>query len=305
MQLTTDLYKYNSSIFTTTNYLFMNILITGSNGQLGSEFKKLVDSYTNFSFIFIDKEDLDITDSSLVFKYFRKNNFDFCINTAAYTAVDKAKTDKENACKVNTQAVQYLQKACDRYGVKLIHISTDFVFDGKQNIPYKETDNANPINVYGESKLGGEQKALVNNNALVIRTSWLYSSFGNNFVKTMIRLGNEKGELSIIDDQIGTPTYAKDLAEMIMELISIQDKNKLRGLYHFSNSGKASWHDFAKEIFRLKNITCKVIPIPTTAYPTPAARPKFSLMDKSKIINDFAIELKDWKESLKECLELL
>lgn len=282
----------------------MNILVTGSNGQLGSEFKVLSKTHSKFKFIFIDKEDLDITDLDKVKNYFSKNLVDVCINGAAYTAVDKAETDSINAFNVNEFAVKYISEACKINNTKLIQISTDFVFDGKSKIAYTEEDKTEPLSVYGQSKLNGELNALENNN-LVIRTSWLYSSFGNNFVKTMIRLGTDRTELNVIEDQIGTPTYAKDLAEMIINLIANNNISKLNGLYHFSNDGKASWYDFAKEIFKIKKIDCKVNPIPTTEYPTPAERPKFSLMDKSKIEQDFNVKLVDWKDSLDNCLKLL
>lgn len=282
----------------------MKILVTGANGQLGSEFKNLQQKYKNFFFTFIDKEDLNITNYKKIDKYFDNNIFNYCINAAAYTAVDNAEDDKENAFNVNAEAVKYLAEACKKNNTKFIQISTDFVFDGKKKLAYTETDLAKPLSVYGESKLKGEEYAL-ENNAIVIRTSWLYSTYGNNFVKTMLRLGKEREELNIINDQIGTPTYAKDLALLIMKLITENDKEKLKGLYHFSNNGVASWYDFAREIFRIKKINCKINPIPTTEYPTPAERPKFSLMDKSKIENKFRIDLKDWKLSLKECLKSL
>ena len=277
------------------------ILVTGSDGQLGNEINSLKHNFKNFNFIFTDKGDLDITNPKELSIFFEDNKIDYCINAAAYTAVDKAEEDMEMAFMLNSEAVLYLVDACAINNTKLIQISTDFVFDGKANKSLKEDDTANPLSVYGFSKLKGEEIAL-QNNALVIRTSWLYSTFGNNFVKTMIKLGSERDELNIIDDQIGTPTYAKDLAEMILFLIENFDKDKLSGLYHFSNDGKASWYDFAVEIFRIKGIECKVNPIPTTEYPTPAERPKYSVMDKSKIKYIFSIALKDWKLSLRRCL---
>lgn len=280
------------------------ILVTGANGQLGSELKQLESKYSNFDFLFLDREDLDITDEKAVQYFFSENKIDFCINAAAYTAVDNAEKDTENARILNALAVKYLAENAKKTNCAFIHISTDFVFDGSAKSPLKESDKPNPLSVYGETKLEGEYFAL-ENNALVIRTSWLYSTFGNNFVKTMIRLGNEREELNIIADQYGTPTYARDLAELIMALIDTKDIKTLVGLYHFSNSGEASWYDFAQEIFTISEIKCNAKPIATTEYPTPAERPKYSIMDKSKIVNDFGVELKDWKLSLKECLEKL
>ena len=232
------------------------------------------------------------------------NEIDFCINTAAYTAVDNAENDQENAMLLNAAAVKYLAEVCKEFNAKLIHVSTDFVFDGKGNIPLKEKNKPNPLSVYGATKLKGEEFAL-EKDALVIRTSWLYSTFGNNFVKTMLRLGTERDELNIIADQFGTPTYAKDLAKAILDIISNNKVENIKGLYHFSNKGEASWFDFTKEIFSISNINCKANPIPTTKYPTPAERPKYSVMDKSKIVDDFGVVLKDWKVSLKECIEKL
>lgn len=280
------------------------ILVTGANGQLGSELKQLTSTYSNFNFLFLERSQLDITDKEAVVNAFKENKIDFCINTAAYTAVDNAETDAENAQILNALAVKYLAENAQKNDAKLIHISTDFVFDGKGKKPLNETDKTNPLSIYGTTKLEGEKFAL-ENDALVIRTSWLYSTFGNNFVKTMIRLGTERDELNIIADQFGTPTYARDLAQVILEIISNNEVEKLKGLYHFSNAGEASWYDFASEIFRQNKINCKANPIPSTAYPTPAERPKYSVMDKSKIVKDFGIELKDWKASLKECLEKL
>ncbi len=277
------------------------ILVTGSNGQLGNELKSIQSKFSNFKFIFTDKDDLDITNATDLSMFFTENKIDYCINAAAYTAVDKAEEDMEMAFMLNAEAVLYLIDACKINNTKLIQISTDFVFDGKAKKPLKENESTNPLSVYGYSKLKGEEFAL-QNKALVIRTSWLYSSFGNNFVKTMIRLANERDELNIINDQIGTPTYAKDLAETILSLLLNFDISELEGLYHFSNEGVASWYDFAIEIFKQKKIACQVHPIPTTQYPTPAERPKYSVMDKSKIQKDFAIKLKDWKLSLKECI---
>lgn len=280
------------------------ILVTGANGQLGNELKYLKNSFTDFKFIFTDKQALDITNNEAILSFFKINEIDFCINTAAYTAVDNAENDQENAMLLNATAVKYLAEVCKEFNAKLIHVSTDFVFDGKGNIPLKEENKPNPLSVYGATKLKGEEFAL-EKDALVIRTSWLYSTFGNNFVKTMLRLGTERDELNIIADQFGTPTYAKDLAKAILDIISNNKVENIKGLYHFSNKGEASWFDFTKEIFSISNINCKANPIPTTEYPTPAERPKYSVMDKSKIVDDFGVVLKDWKVSLKECIEKL
>tara|TARA_B110000495_G_scaffold199114_1_gene212015 strand:- start:151 stop:1011 length:861 start_codon:yes stop_codon:yes gene_type:complete len=279
----------------------ITILVTGAKGQLGSELQEIASRYENIHFIFATKSLLDISNTTALNDFFKNQTIDFCINTAAYTAVDHAEKDSETAFLINSTAVGNLVKACNIHNAKLIQISTDFVFDGKNDVPYKETDPTNALSVYGESKLKGEGFALKQNH-MVIRTSWLYScSYGNNFLKTMIRLGTERDELNIIDDQKGTPTNAKDLALVIMNTIVNNDKTKITGLYHFSNSGVASWYDFAKEIFSLANISCIVNPIPTTEYPTPAERPKYSVMNKSKIVNDFSIKLVDWKESLSNC----
>lgn len=279
----------------------IKILVTGSKGQLGSELKDIALHYSNINFIFADRSTLDISSEKDLNNFFEKEEINYCINTAAYTAVDKAETDKASAFLINATAVENLVKACRLNETKLIQISTDFVFDGKNTLPYKETDITNPLSVYGESKLRGEEFAL-NEMHTVIRTSWLYScSYGNNFLKTMVRLGTERDELNIINDQRGTPTNAKDLAVAIMNII-VNNVN-ISGLYHFSNTGEASWFDFAKEIFHLAGISCITNPIPTTEYPTPAERPKYSVMDKTKIVQDFSIELIDWKESLKKCFK--
>ncbi|GAA4830404.1 dTDP-4-dehydrorhamnose reductase [Algivirga pacifica] len=277
------------------------ILVTGANGQLGQELRELSKQQTD-SFVFVDIDQLDITEQQGVQQLFQEEGFDYCVNCAAYTAVDKAESDQALAEKVNVLGVKVLAETCQQFGAKLIHISTDFVFDGKSFLPYKEEDKTKPISVYGLTKLQGEQQALkANPKTVVLRTSWLYSSFGNNFVKTMLRLGSEREELGIIVDQIGTPTYAGDLAKVVVEIIR-QDK-ELFGVYHFSNEGVASWYDFALAI--LEGAEVKVNPIPTVAYPTPAARPHYSVLDKTKIKEAFDIEIPYWRTSLKTCLELL
>lgn len=280
------------------------ILVTGANGQLGSELKSISKLYDDFEFYFLDKDELDITNEKEVSAFFDNHKLTHCINAAAYTAVDKAETDQETAYLLNAEAVKILATNSLQHHVKLIQISTDFVFDGKGKMALTENDETAPLSVYGHSKLKGEQYAL-ENSALVIRTSWLYSTFGVNFPKTMLRLGKERETLNVINDQIGTPTYALDLAEVILKIIKENDADKLKGLYHFSNEGVASWYDFAVEIFKIKHIDFAVNPIPTTQYPTPAERPKFSLLSKEKIEKDFGVQLKDWKESLKSCLQKL
>ena len=281
----------------------MNVLVTGGNGQLASEFRFLATS-SNHEFTFVDVEDLDITNEEQVETFLSENEYDACINCAAYTAVDKAEEDTALAEKVNVEGVEVLAKACDKHDVIVFHVSTDFVFDGKSNVFYKESDETNPISVYGQTKLDGEQ-ALINNaeKYYIIRTSWLYSSFGNNFVKTMLRLGEERESLGIIVDQVGTPTYARDLARAILTIMD-SDKKEY-GVYHYSNEGVASWYDFALSTLRKKHIEVEINPIPTTQFPTPAERPKFSVMDKSKIKTTFGVEIPHWQDSLELMLHLV
>ncbi|MCF6367185.1 MAG: dTDP-4-dehydrorhamnose reductase [Bacteroidales bacterium] len=284
------------------------ILVTGSDGQLGSELKKISSEFIDFTFLFTDVSDLDITDINALENYFANYKVDFIINCAAYTNVDKAETDKENADKINATAVQNLAFFSNKYKVPLIHISTDYVFDGISKIPYKETDNTNPQSAYGKTKLKGEKFAKEAYKHIIIRTSWLYSSFGNNFVRTMLRLGKEKDEINVVSDQIGSPAYAKDLANVILSIINKSDRNIdnfKTGIYHFSNEGSCSWYEFAKEIFKQKKINCKVNPIGSSEYPTPTKRPEYSLLDKSKIKETFKINIRYWKDSLKECLNSL
>lgn len=280
----------------------MKILVTGANGQLGSELRELAKNTNNLNFIFIDIEELNITSKNEVARYFKNNKFDYCVNCAAYTAVDKSETDKEQVELVNINGVKNLTNACSYNNTVLIHISTDFVFDGKNNRSYKETDKTNPINVYGDSKLKGEIE--VQNKLqkfFIIRTSWLYSSYGNNFVKTMLRLSDSKDSLSVVDDQIGTPTYANDLAKVILKII--ESKNANFGVYHYSNEGVASWYDFAKMIFEYSKKDINLLPINSKQYPLPAKRPKFTVLNKNKIKNDLDITIPHWIDSLKDCLK--
>jgi len=282
-----------------------NILVTGSNGQLGSEIKALSASY-DYNFFLTDRMSLDITEKEEIKDYIDEHSIDIIINTAAYTAVDKAEEDKNNANKVNHLAVKYLAEIAKENNIKLIHVSTDYVFDGKNYKPYNEDDVTNPNGVYGSTKLDGE-KAMQKVNALnsiIIRTSWVYSSFGANFVKTMLRLGKEREELGVIYDQVGTPTYAKDLAKAILDIIP-NINNETVAIYNYSNEGVLSWYDFAKEIMKMAKINCQINPIETKEYPTPATRPHYSLLNKSKIKKEFDIIIPYWKDSLDVCLQIM
>ncbi len=284
------------------------ILVTGANGQLGSEFN-IISAYESFQFIFTDIDELNLTNGEDVNSFFNSHKIDFCINCAAYTAVDKAEKNMEAARTINVDAVQNLAEACTINNTYLIHISTDFVFDGWSSLPLTELIKPNPINVYGITKLEGENIALKTNpRSLIIRTSWLYSSFGSNFIKTMIRLGKEKEEFGVVSDQIGTPTYAGDLAKTIISIIKNADLNDLEEnceVFHFSNEGVASWYDFAKAIFEMRSINVLLNPLKTTEFPTLAKRPQYSVLDKSKIKKAFNIKIPYWRDSLRHCLELM
>lgn len=287
----------------------MKILVTGAYGQLGNEINSLAAKYPEWQFLFTDVDSLDITNESALEIYFKDNKPGFVVNCAAYTAVDKAETDIETARKVNAVAPKLLGKYSKKVGAKLIHISTDYVFDGEAFTPYSEEDKVNPKGVYGETKLQGEQNCLLENHeSIIIRTSWLYSSFGGNFVKTMLRLSKEQGKLKVVYDQVGTPTYAADLANAILSIIeiSIDEPEKfVSGIYHYSNEGVASWYDFAKAIFEISEVKCAVSPVRSAEFPTPAKRPNFSILDKSKIKNTFGITIPYWRESLKKCMQKL
>ena len=281
----------------------MNILVTGAGGQLGSEIRAIAND--EHQFFFETSATLDITSKQKVLSFVSTNKIDIIINCAAYTAVDKAENEEQLAFNVNEKAVENLVVACENFQAKLIHISTDYVFDGSQNTPYKESDEVKPLGVYGQSKRKGEEVVLNSTiDALIIRTSWVYSFFGNNFVKTMMRLGQERESLGVIFDQVGTPTYAKDLAEFCMYLIN-QDFSKVGSIYHFSNEGVISWYDFAKAIMEIAHIDCDIKPIETYQYPTPAKRPQYSVLNKSKLKEDFNYKIPYWKDSLKECIQLL
>ena len=282
----------------------MNILLTGCNGQLGNEIQLLEKDYGQHRFFNTDVAELDITNQLAVADFVGRNEIDGIINCAAYTAVDKAEDNKELCTTLNTVAPAYLAAAVEKRGGWIVQVSTDYVFNGKAHKPYVETDTPSPDSVYGSTKLAGElgvQKFC--KRAMVIRTAWLYSTFGNNFVKTMIRLGKEREELGVVFDQIGTPTYAGDLAKAIMTAV---EKGIKPGVYHFSNEGVTSWYDFTKEIHRIAGITtCKVRPIHTSEYPTPANRPHFSVLDKTKIKETYDMEIPYWEESLHKCIEKL
>jgi dTDP-4-dehydrorhamnose reductase len=276
------------------------ILVIGAKGQLGSELQEISKNYP-FQFFFYDVAEMDITNKDLVDQGIAALKPDYLINCAAYTAVDKAEADKELAFAINAEAVKYLALACNANNVQFIHISTDYVFSGNAKEPYKEDDTLSPINVYGESKLKGEEEAIAGNkNVIIIRTAWVYSIYGNNFVKTMLRLMKSKPEINVVADQVGSPTYAHDLAEAIIQIISSGEW--VPGVYHFTNEGVISWFDFANEIKAQSSLSCKVNAISTEQYPTPARRPKYSVLDKTKIQQTFGIKLKDWKESLRKCL---
>ena len=282
----------------------MNILLTGCNGQLGNEIQLLEKDYGQHRFFNTDVAELDITNQLAVADFVGRNEIDGIINCAAYTAVDKAEDNKELCTTLNTVAPAYLAAAVEKRGGWIVQVSTDYVFNGKAHKPYVETDTPSPDSVYGSTKLAGElgvQKFC--KRAMVIRTAWLYSTFGNNFVKTMIRLGKERAELGVVFDQIGTPTYAGDLAKAIMTAV---EKGIKPGVYHFSNEGVTSWYDFTKAIHRIAGITtCKVRPIHTSEYPTPANRPHFSVLDKTKIKETYDMEIPYWEESLHKCIEKL
>jgi len=281
------------------------ILVTAGNGQLGSDITVLAPEYKEFDFIFLDRALLDLSDSEAIGTYFANNKFDVIINTAAYTAVDKAEENTKTVQIVNEHAVKKLAEVAKESATQFIHISTDYVFDGENYKPYIETDQTNPQGVYGQTKLAGEQAMLAVSpvNSAIIRTSWLYSSFGTNFVKTMLHLGKERDELGVIFDQVGTPTYAKDLATVILNGIRDSKFNSEQcQVYHYSNEGVCSWYDFAKAIFEISNITCKTNAIETKDYPTPAKRPKYSVLNKAKIKAELGISVPYWRDSLKECL---
>ncbi|SKB88693.1 dTDP-4-dehydrorhamnose reductase [Sphingobacterium nematocida] len=282
----------------------MKILITGSNGQLGSELREYLESNPRYETYFLDRKQLPLDQTLIIQDILGMYQPDLIIHAAAYTAVDKAESEPVLADAINHLASEEIAQYCRLHGTKLIAISTDYVFDGNSDIALTEDAPVDPINTYGLTKLKGEQVILKwHAESIVIRTSWVYSTYGNNFVKTMIRLMTERDEISVINDQIGSPTYAKDLARAIVDIIEGEDW--VGGLYHYSNEGEISWYDFATEIKEIKGLDCKINPIPTTEYPTPAKRPKYSLLDKSKIKRTFKVEVPNWKESLERMLNSL
>jgi len=284
----------------------LNILVTGQNGQLGQSLAKIAKDYPQFDFIFLGREQLDLSQPATLANALENIAFDIIINCAAYTAVDKAESEPELADAINHLAVEQLAQICNQRRATLIHISTDYVFDGKNYNPYIETDPVDPQGVYGITKLKGEQAMqAVNPKGAIIRTSWVYSEFGNNFVKTMLRLGAERDSLNVIYDQVGSPTYATDLAQAILALLSQPEQLNQTQVYHYSNEGVCSWYDFAKAIFEMSGTRCKVNPIETKDYPTPAKRPHYSLMNKAKIKQDYLITIPYWRDSLKIALNCL
>jgi len=280
-----------------------NILITGANGQLGTELKLLNENYKIYNCYYTDIDNLDITNIENIRNFIKNKKIDYIINCAAYTNVDKAESEPKLAELINSYAVYNLSIISNEINATLINISTDFVFDGNKSTPYIETDITNPISVYGKSKLNGENQILkFCNNFIIIRTSWLYSPFGKNFVKTIQKIANEKESIKVVFDQVGTPTYAKDLADAILNILPKLNKN-CREIFHYSNEGVASWYDFANAIVELSNIKCKVEPIETKDFPTPAKRPHFSVLNKYKIKNAFNLEIPYWRNSLINCLK--
>jgi len=287
-----------------------SILVNGASGQLGQSFQQLAVNYPQYDFIFVDRSHLDLSQNASIEAYFQDHSFDLIINCAAYTAVDKAEEEPVLADMVNHLAVQKLASIAVKQQAKFIHISTDYVFNGEQFRPYIETDRVDPQSVYGATKLAGEQ-AVLNTmpvDALIVRTSWVYSPFGNNFVKTMLKLGRQRDALTVIFDQLGSPTYAADLAEALMQIVAnklFNQPNMATELYHYSNEGVCSWYDFSKTIFELSNVNCEVSAIETKDYPTAATRPHYSLLNKAKIKQQFGLKIPYWKDSLIHCLASL
>lgn len=280
------------------------ILITGSNGQLGNEMQQAAVRFPDFNYIYTDVAELDICDKSALDAFVKANNVNVIVNCAAYTAVDKAEDDVELCYKINRDAVRNIAEVATENKVKVVHVSTDYVFDGTNYLPYTEDMPVCPATVYGKSKLEGEQALLENcKESVILRTAWLYSSFGNNFVKTMIKLGTERDSLGVIFDQVGTPTYAADLADAILQLL--RNETFVPGIYHFSDEGVCSWYDFTKTIHRMANITCDVKPIEAKDYPARTPRPHFSVLNKGKIKSTYGISIPHWEVSLEKCIGLL
>ena len=280
----------------------MKILITGANGQLGNELRELLEEKIPGQTIYTDREELDLTDAKAVETFVVNNDITHIVNCAAYTDVDKAEDQKRECALINTDAVKNLALAADASGAKIIHISTDYVFDGTNHRPYRESDKVNPISQYGTTKRKGETALLaLAPESIIIRTAWLYSSHGNNFVKTMLRLADSQKEVRVVSDQIGTPTYARDLACAILKVL--QSHQWVAGIYHFTDEGAASWYDFAHAIFRIAGKKVKLVPIPTEDFPTPASRPAYSILDRSRIKATYGVDIPHWEESLEDCMK--
>jgi dTDP-4-dehydrorhamnose reductase len=280
----------------------MVVLVTGAGGQLGQALQSIAEKYPEITFVFCDSKTLGITKLELIEQVFYQFQPDFCINAAAYTAVDKAESEPEIAHLINVVGAKNIAEVCKKHDTVLLHISTDFVFDGTKNSPYTEEDETQPMSVYGQTKLDGE-KAIqeIWHKYFIIRTSWVYSQFGNNFMKTMLRLASERDKISVVSDQIGTPTNAVDLAEVLLKMVTehLKLNTENYGVYNFSNEGQCSWYDFAKKIFEFNNLNINLEPTPTTSFPTPAQRPVYSVLDKSKIKNIFGVEINHWEASIK------
>ncbi len=286
------------------------IIITGKDGQLGFEFSQIKNQYSNqFDFLFTNRNDLDLMNEASIEAFIQQHQPKYFINCAAYTAVDKAEIEKDIAFAINATAPLIIAKTCASINCQFIHISTDYVFDGEKKAPYLPTDEINPLNVYGASKALGEKLSIENNpQSIIIRTSWVYSAHGKNFVKTMLKLMSERDEINVVEDQIGCPTNAADLADAIMQIVlKLNNDNAFKhsNIYHYSNTGNISWFQFAQAIKEIANLNCKVNPIPSAAYPTPSKRSNYSVMDTSYIADDFGVEIKDWKESLQSMISRL
>ena len=280
------------------------ILITGSKGQLGNEMQQAAVRYPQFNYIFTDVDELDICDKTALDAFVKANSVNFIVNCAAYTAVDKAEDDVKLCYKINSDAVRNIGEVADSNGIKVVHVSTDYVFDGTNHIPYTEIQEVSPATVYGKSKFAGELALLEScKDSVIIRTAWLYSSFGNNFVKTMMKLGSERDTLNVVFDQVGSPTYAADLAEAIMKVVSAE--NFVAGIYHFSDEGVCSWYDFTKTIHKIARISCNVQPIESKDFPARTPRPHYSVLNKAKIKSTYGITIPHWEESLEKCIKIL
>lgn len=284
----------------------MKIIITGANGQLGNQFREIAGASPQHNFLFLSRQELSVSDPAAVQEVLSAQRADWCINCAAYTAVDKAENERDEAMRVNGEATGILAKACAAAGTRFIHISTDYVFDGTASVPYREDDITGPISVYGRSKLRGEELALqYDPRSIIIRTSWVYSAYGHNFVKTMVRLMKEHDKLNVVNDQYGSPTYAGDLAQAILHIIESPAATAAKGIFNYSNEGQTTWYEFAVAIKELTGSQCNIHPIPTDQYPTLAKRPQYSMLDKTKIRSTFNLIIPCWKDSLKACLHKL